>query len=136
MNFILDNNLPPSWAACLLACSQSQFSDRAVGQVVHLSNKFARNTDDVAWIQALAAEKRWTILSGDAFRKRNGVERKVIRQSGLSVFVLQPSWSSYQYWEKTAQLVRWWPRIVEQANLADGIAMEVPWRTAGKFKQL
>jgi hypothetical protein len=120
----------------LLACSQSQFSDRAVGQVVHLSNKFARNTDDVAWIQALAAEKRWTILSGDAFRKRNGVERKVIRQSGLSVFVLQPSWSSYQYWEKTAQLVRWWPRIVEQANLADGIAMEVPWRTAGKFKQL
>lgn len=136
MNFFLDNNVPPNWAACLLSCSQSQFSDGAVGRVVHLSQQFPRNTADIDWIRALSLEKGWTILSGDAFRKKNGAERKVLRQSGLSVFVLQPSWASHPYWDKTAQLVRWWPRIVEQANLADGIAMEVPWKTSGRFKQL
>jgi len=104
--------------------------------VIHLRSRFAPNTPDIDWIQELALEKNWTIISGDAFRKRNGVERKVLRQSGLSVFVLQSSWANFQYWEKTAQLLRWWPRIVDQANSVDQIAMEVPWRVAGKFRQL
>ncbi|MBB1075759.1 hypothetical protein HUU62_15215 [Rhodoferax sp. 4810] len=136
MNFFLDNNLPPNWAQCLSACSHKQFLTDQVGQVVHLRERFATNTPDLDWIRALAVEKNWTILSGDAFRKGNGVERKVIRQSGLSVFVLQKSWSNYTYWEKTAHLVLWWPRIVAQANAVDRLAIEVPWRTTGKFNQL
>lgn len=136
MNFFLDNNLPPSWAPCLSACCKSQFSADEVGQVVHLKERFDANTPDVDWINALAAEKNWTILSGDAFRKGNGIERKVLRQSGLSVFVLQKSWSNYTYWEKTALLLLWWPRMVVQANAVERFAMEVPWRTAGKFNQL
>lgn len=128
--------MPPSWAACLSACSRSQFVGGAVEEVVHLKGRFPENTPDVNWIQALANEKDWTILSGDAFRKGNGVERKILQKSGLSVFVLQSAWSSYPYWEKTAQLLRWWPRIVEQANVVDGLAMEVPWRLSGRFKQL
>lgn len=107
-----------------------------VGQVVHLKTRFPASTSDTDWMQELASEKNWTILSGDAFRKRNGVERKVLRNTGLSVFVLQNSWSSYVYWEKTAQLIHWWPRIVDQANAVQSLAMEVPWRTAGKFTQL
>ena len=103
---------------------------------MHLKDQFSSNTPDVDWIQALAREKDWTILSGDAFRKSNGVERKVLQKSGLSVFVLQSSWSSYPYWDKTAQLLRWWPRIVNQANTVDRIAMEVPWRISGRFNQL
>lgn len=136
MNFFLDNNLPPSWAPCLSACSKSQFSTDEVSQVVHLRERFAPNTRDVDWIKDLATEKNWTILSGDAFRKGNGVERKVVSQSGLSVFVLQKSWANYSYWEKTAHLFLWWPRIVSQANNVDRIAMEVPWRITGKFNQL
>ena len=136
MNFFLDNNLPPSWAPCLSAFSETQFSTDEVGQVVHLRNRFKPNTPDVEWINALATEKNWTILSGDAFRKGNGVERKVLRQSGLSVFVLQRSWSNYEYWEKTSHLMLWWPRIVGQANAVDRIAMEVPRRITGKFTQL
>ena len=104
---------------------------------MHLKEFFPGHTSDTEWIQALAKEKDWAILSGDAFRKRNGVERKVLRESGLSVFVLQSSWSSYEYWEKTAQIIHWWPRIVAQANAVQSLAMEVPWRiTGGKFKQL
>jgi hypothetical protein len=101
-----------------------------------LRSRFAANTPDIDWIQELASERDWTIISGDAFRKRNGVERKILRRSGLSVFVLQSSWANYPYWDKTANLIRWWPRIVDQANAVEAIAMEVPWRIAGKFKQL
>ena len=136
MKFFLDNNVPPNWAECLSACSISQFASSAVEEVVHLKTRFRANTPDIDWIESLAEERNWTIISGDAFRKRNGAERKVLQKSGLSVFVLQSSWANYPYWEKTAQLFRWWPRIVDQANAVDRIAMEVPWKVTGKFKQL
>lgn len=136
MKFFLDNNLPTNWAACLSGASHHQFVSSAVEDVIHLKTQFRPNTPDIEWIEALADEKNWTIISGDAFRNQNGMERKVLHQSGLSVFVLQSSWASYPYWEKTAQLIRWWPRIVAQANAVDRIAMEVPWKTTGKFKQL
>jgi hypothetical protein len=135
LNFFLDANLPPCWADCLSACSGSQFPNE-VCQVVHLRGRFPPSTPDVVWLQALAQERDWCVISCDAFRKRNGAERKVIRDSGLSVFVLQSSWANYPYWEKTAQLMRWWPRIVDQAVSVEGIAMEVPWKVAGRFKQL
>jgi hypothetical protein len=136
LKFFLDNNVPPNWADCLSGASHSQFAPSAVEEVVHLKKRFRANTPDIDWIEALAEDKNWTIISGDAFRKRNGMERKVLQRSGLSVFVLQSSWANYPYWEKTAQLIRWWPRIVDQANTVDRIAMEVPWKATGKFKQL
>ncbi|MEO6291862.1 MAG: hypothetical protein ABIO88_04500 [Burkholderiaceae bacterium] len=136
MNFFLDNNLPPNWSGCLRASSLNHFAHDDVDKVVHLKEKFKPSTPDIDWIKNLATEKNWTIISLDAFRKQNGAERKVLRQSGLSLFVLQSSWANHQYWEKTAQLLRWWPRIVEQANSVDGAAFEVPWRTTGKFKQI
>lgn len=135
MKFFLDANLPRCWAGCLAACSGSQYPNE-VGSVVHLRDRFPPATADVDWLEALGNERDWCVISGDAFRKRNGAERKVIRDCGLSVFVLQSSWANYQYWEKTAQLMRWWPRIVEQAVAVESIAMEVPWKIAGKFKQL
>ena len=135
MNFFIDANLPPCWAGCLLACSASQYPEE-VGRIVHLRERFQPATPDVEWLHALATERDWCVISGDAFRKRSGAERKVIRENGLSVFVLQRSWANYRYWEKTAQLIRWWPRIVEQAVAVEGIAMEVPWKITGKFKQV
>lgn len=136
MKFFLDNNVPPNWAACLTAASKGQFDPGKVGAVVHLRDAFPSNTPDIDWINDLAGQHGWTIISGDAFRKKNGVERKVLRQSGLSVFVLQSSWASHPYWDKTSQLVKWWPRIVDQANSADCISMEVPWQFSGRFKQI
>lgn len=136
MKFFLDNNVPPNWAACLAGASEKQFDDGKFGGVVHLRTRFPADTPDIDWVNELAAERGWTIISGDAFRKQNGIERKVLRKSGLSVFVLQSSWSSHPYWDKTSQLIKWWPRIVEQANSADCISMEVPWKFSGRFKQI
>lgn len=89
-------------------------------------------------MEALGSERgtRWAIISKDGFRKQNGAERQVQRQHGLSVFVLQKSWSSQQYWAMSAQLVHWWPRIVDQALETERVALEVPWATSGRFKQI
>jgi hypothetical protein len=49
--------------------------------------------------------------------------------------VLTKAWTSHRYWEKAAQVVRWWPRIMEQAGLVEGGAIfEVLWRFSGKGK--
>ena len=79
---------------------------------------------------------RWSIISRDGFRKQKGAERQVQRQLGLSVFVLQKSWSSRRYWEMTAQFVHWWPRIVEHACATERVAMEIPWSISGRFQQI
>ncbi|THJ36172.1 hypothetical protein E8K88_02600 [Lampropedia aestuarii] len=136
MKFFLDNNLPPNWAECVSGCSRNQFSDGHVQTVTHLRAMFPASTDDLVWIEQLGHEKNWAIISQDKFRKKQGGERLALKASGISVFVLQKSWSSYPYWEKTAQFILWWPKIVELANNVEGVAMEVPWRLSGKFQQL
>lgn len=91
MNFIFDNNLPPSWAAAVAHLGDKRFDAGLVGEVVHLTSKFPANTPDIEWLTLLGQEKskRWTIISRDGFRKQKGAERQVQRQFGLSVFVLQ-----------------------------------------------
>jgi len=138
LNFIFDANLPPCWAVAIARLGNNRFEPGQIGEVVYLKDKFAADTPDIEWLTALGQERgtRWTIISRDGFRKQKGAERQVQRQYGLSVFVLQRSWASKPYWEMTAQLVHWWPRIVEQACATDRAAMEVPWGTSGRFQQI
>jgi len=138
LNFIFDANLPPSWASAIARLGSGRFESGQIGEIVHLTDKFSANTPDLDWLTALGQERnnRWTIISRDNFRKQKGAERQVQRQYGLSVFVLQKSWASKPYWEMTAQLVQWWPRIVEQACATDRAAMEVPWRVSDRFQQI
>ena len=138
MNFLFDANMPPGhWVAGIASLSHARFEENQVGVVLTLSSKFRRNTPDVEWLEALGQERgKWTIISQDAFRKRNGAERELLRRHNLSVFVLQSSWASRPYWEKTAQFVHWWPRIVHQACTTERVALEVPWNTSGKFRQI
>lgn len=137
MNFLFDANMPPNmWAAGIAAFSHARFDAGHIGEIVHLQKKFKANTPDIDWIKALGHEGGWTIISRDGFRKKNGAERQVLRQSGLSVFVLQNSWSTRPYWEMSAQFIHWWPRIVAHACTTERAALEVPWRTSGKFQQI
>ena len=138
MNFIFDANLPPGWAGAIARLGNNRFDPGQIGEVVYLTDKFPANTPDIDWLTALGQERgsRWTIISRDNFRKQKGAERQVQRQYGLSVFVLQKSWASKPYWEMTAQLVQWWPRIVDQACATERAAMEVPWSTSGRFQQI
>lgn len=138
MKCLVDNNLPPALARALDALSAHKLA--GLEQVIALRDRFPEHTSDVIWIQALGQEGDWFILSGDQFRKHGDLERKALRQSGLIVFCLAKPWSSQQYWEKCANLLRWWPHIVEQAErLQGGAAFRVPWKLSGgkpKFEQI
>lgn len=117
--------------------SHARFEENQIGEILHLTTKFRPNTPDVEWLEALGQERgKWTIISQDAFRKRNGAERELLRRYSLSVFVLQKSWASKPYWDKTAQFLHWWPRIVSHACTTERAALEVPWMTSGKFQQI
>jgi hypothetical protein len=67
------------------------------------------------------------------------MEKEALRRLGLAAFILKSGWSQLAHWDKAWRLVRWWPRIVEQANLVHGGAVflvPVNFRGVGKFEQV
>lgn len=133
MKFLIDNNLSPYLARALAALSSPHDIE-----VIHLRDKFLKNTPDIEWINALSTEQGWSVVTQDRLIK-NPLEKEALRRSGLTAFVLAKGWSAQLEWDKAAQLVRWWPRIIEQASLVrGGAAFQVPWKISGKgqFKQI
>jgi hypothetical protein len=132
LQFLIDNNLPPALARAL-----NNLSARDGARVYALRDRFPENADDLVWMQALRDDgDRWCIVSTDQFRKRARTEREFIRSAGFTVFVLHSGWSSHSYWPKASQLVAWWPKIIEQAHLAQRSMFSVPWRVTGRFEQI
>jgi hypothetical protein len=77
------------------------------------------------------------VVTQDRFKK-NDLEKKAFRESGLTAFFLMKSWSALPYWDKSWKLVRWWPAIIEQAKRVQaGASFEVPLQFSGngKFRQ-
>jgi hypothetical protein len=128
VKFFFDNNLPPPLAHALRELSKPD--DHTV---FHLKDRYAADTPDVDWIEGLSNEGGWVVITHDNLNK--GLEREALRQAGLLVFFLDKSWKNYEFWEKAYQLVRWWPRIVEQAGgIQGGAAFKVKWNFSGKGK--
>jgi hypothetical protein len=104
-------------------------------RVVHITEKFSANTPDIEWVSRLAEEGGWIVLSHDRAMTRRAPELEALRRSGLTVFMLARAWSSQKMWDQAAALVRWWPRILEQAELiAGGAVFEVPFGFSNKKK--
>lgn len=132
MKFILDNNLPPALAKALDALSQHESHS-----VSHIRDKFPANTPDCKWIDALAKEGAWIVITHDNLNK--GLEREALRRAGLIVFFLDKSWKDHKFWDKAYQLTRWWPLIIKQAEfIRGGAAFKVGWNVSGngKFEQV
>lgn len=132
MKFFVDNNLPPSLARAL-----NELSSPDGHSVTHIRDKFEEHPTDLQWITALASDGDWVVITRDKLSK--GIEREALRRAGLRTFMLDKSWSKQRYWEIAQHLVRWWPRIVEQAQgIQGGAAFKVPWtfRGKGRFEQV
>ncbi|WP_179403006.1 hypothetical protein [Burkholderia guangdongensis] len=132
MRFFVDNNLPPALAKALHALSEPWGHS-----VAHLKEMFSPNTIDSDWIDALSNEGGWSVITHDKLNK--GLEREALRRAGLIVFFLDKGWSNHQFWDKAHNLVRWWPRIIEQSEgIKGGAAFKVPYNFSGKgqFEQV
>jgi hypothetical protein len=122
LKFFLDNNLSPYLARALHTLLEPEGD-----QVIHLIDRFARDIKDRAWIEALAAEGGWVIISADRRIHRNRLEREAWRRSRLVVFFLGPQWRRLRNIEIAWRLLPWWPRIEEQARLVmPPAAFELP----------
>jgi len=132
VKFFVDNNLPPSLARAL-----NELCSAEAHSVTHLRDKFDENAIDADWIAALANEAGWVVITRDKLSK--GIEREALRRAGLVAFMLDKTWTKQPFWDIAHQLVRWWPRIMEQARgIQGGAAFKVPWtmRGKGRFEQV
>ena len=133
MKYFFDNNLPISLARAIAALCQPEEL-----HIEHIKDRFPEDAKDVECISKLAEEGNWAVITQDRLRK-GSLEKEALRASGLVAFMLVRTWANHVYWAKAAQLVRWWPRIIEQADLVSGgAAFEVPWNVRGKgqFRQV
>jgi PIN like domain len=60
LKVFLDNNLSP-----YLALALSTLLEPEGDQVVHLRDRFAHDTEDRVWIEALSGEGGWLVISAD-----------------------------------------------------------------------
>jgi len=126
VKFFIDNNLPPALAHALRELSKPE------NHVVrHLKEQFAADTPDIEWVNSLSKEGGWIVVTHDNLNK--GLEREALRRAGLLVFFLDKSWKDHGFWDKAHNLVKWWPRIIEQAGgIEGGAAFQVKWNLTGK----
>lgn len=129
MSFFLDNCLSPKYARCL-----DILSEKDGHKVFHLQDKFPRDARDQDWIRALGTEGDWVIVSGDTRILRTAELKAEWARSRLTAFFLASGWMNAGYWSQIANLVKWWPSILEQSRLVDlGTGFEVPFRSS-RFK--
>jgi PIN like domain len=122
LKVFLDNNLSPH-----LAHGLNTLLEPEGDQVVHLSDKFPRNIADQDWIEFLADEGGWVVISADRRIGRNPIEREAWRRSRLVVFLLAPQWGKSSSIEIAWRLLRSWVRIRDTAAMMEPpAAFEVP----------
>ena len=134
MRAFIDHNLPAPLAHGLHRLSSHEFD-----VPVHaLTDLFERTVPDHHWIGSLADQRGWIIITKDRMKKGR-LEHQALARAGLPVFVLVAHWNRASFWEQSANIIRWWPKIIAQARGIEGGAMfEVPWqiRGGGKLRQL
>lgn len=111
MKFLLDNNLPPSFATALHSLSERE----GYGSVHHLRDFFDHRITDVDWITELGNDGGWTAVTGDTRIRTRPQELAAFRAAGLVLITLAPPWSNLRFWEKASLLIRCWPNICQVA---------------------
>ena len=112
MRFFFDNNLPPKLARSLHVLVVPEH------EVIHLKEKFPQNTSDEAWMNGLAKELDWIIISGDNRITKNPHEVQAWRAAGHTTFFLKPGWTNYSFWIQAYKFVKCFPDIMVVARKA------------------
>ena len=112
MKFLLDRYLPARQARALNALLAPEHS------FLHINEKFGPATRDVAWVESLARETGWVVLSGDARAGQSAHECTAWRDSGLAIFFLTRGWANLPPREQHAKLTLLLPKIINSAKAA------------------
>lgn len=108
MRLLLDENLAPNLGRAMGLLVKD---DRH--EVVPLCDRFSRGTPDAEWIQALANEDGWAVVTFDRRITKRPHEREAWRQSRMVLFVLENLWSKgIKPREQATRLLLSWPRLL------------------------
>jgi len=131
VRFFFDNCVSVKFVQALSILAQIQGYE-----LVHLTEHFPPDATDEEWLQSLATDRDWVIISGDPRISRGRAQRIAWQESGLTAFFFADGWASKGFWKQAESLVRWWPQIVLKAREATpGTGYLIPWN--GKdFKQI
>lgn len=127
MKASIDENLGPPYAKMLAALAKPHGHS-----VYHVTDLVSRGTPDTKLFDAIVSVGIKIHITHD-HHHRKMIEKESIASNGLMVFVLSASWANQTYFDKAAQLVRWWPLIVRHAERMKPPAIfRVPWKIQGK----
>lgn len=112
MRFFFDNNLAPRLAHGFKAFVAGEH------EVLHLRDRFPANKPDVEWMQELAAETGWVIISGDVRIGKNPHEIAAWQTAGHTIFFLKSGWTNIGFWEQVQKLAKCFPDLLEHAQRA------------------
>ncbi|WP_412777055.1 hypothetical protein [Thalassospira lucentensis] len=113
MIFLFDENMPPKLARAILELSRG--GDHQIKLVLE---EFGSGTSDVSWISQARARYGEDVvaITCDHHIKTRPHEIKAFRQNLLRAFVLPKMFTQYRYWDKSAFLIKWWPKIVSTSE--------------------
>ena len=111
MKCFFDNMMPPKLAKTL------SFMEGDDGiPVMHINEKFPPDTPDINWIEELAKERDWFIITRDNQIRKKTNERKVWQESHIPIVFLQRTWINHDLWEMAWRLIKYWPKLKEYIN--------------------
>jgi hypothetical protein len=103
---LFDNNLSPKLARTL------RYREGNDGIVVeHMKEKFSPDTPDIEWINKLAKEGDWFVITKDNQIRKRPNERKAWQESHIPVVFLPKSWMNYDFWGIAWRFVKYWPDL-------------------------
>jgi hypothetical protein len=114
---LVDNNISPKIAKAL---DELFHPDH---EIVSLRSKFAANTSDEEWINALSIEGRWIVISGDRRIARNKAEYSAFRNSNLVGFFLARGLYKSKVIKQMERILALWDNIETLARTIEGGAM-------------
>jgi len=127
VKLLFDNNISPRVPRAIneLLASGSQ--------AVPLRARFAANTSDIDWIEAIGAEGGWSVVS----ITKNRAERAAWMQTDLIGFFMEPALLKLDPLQQTSRLLLWLPVLERQLSLIRGPALfSLPLRSSSKLRQL
>ena len=106
MKCLFDTHLPPKLARTL------NFLEGDDGIAVeHLNEKFPPDTPDIEWINKLAKEGGWFVITKDNQIRKKPHERQAWQESHIPIVFLPKSWVNYDFWGIAWRFVKYWPDL-------------------------
>jgi len=110
VKFFVDNCLAIKHARALNALVEPDH------RIIHLRDKFPPETPDEIWLDELAKDGGWIVISGDTRISRSAHEKQAWHESGLTAFFLAKGWMNLPLMEQHAKLSHCLPKILECAE--------------------